>query len=212
MIAHLREAGLVLAEKLNQRLAGGNAPAGQTRVVTGQLLAAAVVFAVIQIQDVFTARVDQVLGGLHGGELVVAHHAVHIVAMKGSIEHHHGHGAGDLTDVVVFGIIILKKGGAHEHHAVYMPVFHALRALGALGKIGTGTAEQTVVAVTAEGALKIGQRLRQIGVCRVWTKEAHRFHGVQPQTACKGIWDIAAGLDHRKHPFLGLLTHMRAVV
>ena len=212
MIPHVLHAHLVLVKVAQQGFIQCHALVFQRRPVARQLLAAGVVLAVIQIQDALAPGVQQVLGRLHGGALIVAQHAVHSFAGEGTVQQDQRHALGSLADVVVILIVVLDKGRTHQHHAVHMAGLQQLHASGAGLQGLAGAAQHAVVIPAAEGVFQVCQRLGLIRVRGIGTQKANGLHGVQAQPSCKGIGNIPAVVDHRHDPLAGRRADVGAVV
>ena len=145
-------------------------------------------------------------------EIKDTEHAVYILAGQRAVEQHHRGRLGCIADVVIVLHALLNEGGSHEHNAVHMSGLEQVNALLAGMQFLVRAGEKTIIALLAEGALQIVQRLGQVGIRSIRAEQADGLHGIQTQAASKGIGHIACAFNDRHDLLARIVRHMGAVV
>ena len=155
---------------------------------------------------------DQGQGRFRHCALIIAEHAVYILAVEVTVQQHHRYGLGRIPDIIVILRIILDEGRAHEHDAVHMAGFEQLHPLLTGRKRLVRAGQNTVIPLLAEGALQHQQRMGLVWVRHIRAQQADGLHGIQSQAAGKGIGDIARSFNDSHDLFSRILGHVGAVV
>lgn len=191
---------LILRKVAQKRFIHRNRKRLMSGPVAVQLLPAVVVPGMIQVQDAAAAAFQKKTGRVPGRLLFVAQDGVNVGRLQGSVEDYDGRLKGGFADGFVVLGFLLHKGGAHQNDAVDVLSRQQLYALLSGGQIPLAAAEQAAVLPPAEFPLQIAQRVGQIGVCGVGAQQADGLHAVQPQTAGKGVGDVAALFHDGQYP------------